>query len=201
MSDNIQLVDKNQDICNEWEKRFSDCDDVTVYCGGFFDLEADCVVSPANSFGFMDGGLDALITKRFGRFVQNEVQKILKRLPIQELLVGQALLVHTNDEDIPYCMSAPTMRVPMKIDETVNVYLAAKAIFDLFKQTHYIHTITISGLGTGVGGVPPEVCAKQMRQAYDEVWLGKGGFPNSWSEAQDKHQLLYNGDPSKDLQH
>jgi hypothetical protein len=32
--------------------------DVEVVCGSLFDVDADAVVSPGNSLGFMDGGVD-----------------------------------------------------------------------------------------------------------------------------------------------
>ena len=36
-----------------------------VHRGSIFDVACDAVVSPANSFGFMDGGIDALYVDRF----------------------------------------------------------------------------------------------------------------------------------------
>lgn len=190
-SKKIQLVDKNKEMCEEWEAQFHDADDVEVYCGDFFGLDTDCVVSPANSFGYMDGSLDAVITKRLGKQVQNNLQEKIKNSPMGELLVGQTELVETGDEHIPYCISAPTMRVPSKLENTVNVYLAAKAVFNLFKNEDKINTITMSGLGTGVGQVPYPLCAKQMRQAYDDVWLEKYKFPKTWIDAQMRHQLMF----------
>ena len=199
----IQLVDRNEEMCDEWNKAFEGCDDVIVHQGDFFELPTDCVVSPANSFGFMDGGLDAAITQRLGRGVQNRIQEKLRsdEYPMGELLVGQAMLVITDNEDIPFCISAPTMRVPMILKGTPNVSLAAKAIFSNLKtNSNIIDTVTISGLGTGVGQVPFANCARQMKQAYDDVWLGKYTQPSSWHMAQAEHQLLYQNS-SRDIQH
>jgi O-acetyl-ADP-ribose deacetylase (regulator of RNase III) len=127
----IQLVDRNKEMCDQWKIYFKGCPDVVIYEGDFFDLPTDCVVSPANSFGFMDGGLDAAITRKLGRGVQNRIQQNLANgwYPLGELLVGQAMLVTSDIEEIPYCLSAPTMRVPMILTGTPNVYLAAKAVF------------------------------------------------------------------------
>ena len=69
--------------------------------------------------------------------------------------------------------------------------MLTKAIFSLLKKESRIKIVTISGLGTGVGQVPYDVCAKQMKQAYNDIWLGKLIFPNTWYEAQKQHQLLY----------
>jgi hypothetical protein len=39
-----------------------------------------------------------------------------------------------------------------------------------------------------------------MRQAIDDVLLEKFVYPNSWVDAQKRHQLLY-GDDYRDLQY
>ena len=125
--------------------------------------------------------------------VQEQLQKRIKEEHNGELLVGQAVLIDSNFISIPFLIAAPTMRDPMILRDSVNVYLASRAIFLLLKQNHRrISIVTISGLGTaGVGKVPYDICAKQMKQAYDEVWLDKFVFPDTWSEAQKNHQLLY----------
>lgn len=196
----IQLVDRNEGMCNAWRLHFSECKNITIHQGDFFELPTDCVVSPANSFGFMDGGLDALITKRFGSSLQLILQEKIRMTPLGELLVGEAMLIETGDNDIPFLISAPTMRVPMILTNTVNVYLASKAIFNILNDSEGIDFITISGLGTGVGQVPYDVCARQMRAAYNEIWTGEQEFPVSWYKAQRDHQLLYTTS-TKDLQH
>ena len=186
----IQLIDMSKDMCRAWETEFKNCKDVVVHNGDFFSLKTDCVVSPANSFGFMLGSLDYVITKRLGTQVQERLQKTLQKKYFGELLVGQAELIDTSVPEIPFCISAPTMRISMSINGTANVYLATKAIFFLLKSESRIKTITISGLGTGVGQVPFDVCAKQMKKAYDEVWLGNAKFPKSLAEACDNHYDL-----------
>lgn len=197
----FQLIDRNQELCDQWNLQFKNCDDVVVHCGDFFSLKTDCIVSPANAFAYMDGGLDMAISKKLGWQVQKKLQKQIQEKYFGELLVGQAELVETDFEEIPFCISAPTMRVPSILTNTVNVYLAAKAIFYLLKKTDSkIETVTISGLGTGVGKVPYDICAKQMKQAYTDVWLNQYVFPTTWYEAQARHQLLYTNNP-KDLQH
>lgn len=196
----IQLVDRSRELCDEWELKFEGCKDVVVHCGDFFSLKTDCIVSPANSFGYMDGGLDLAISNRLGWQTQRNLQKSIIEKHNGELLVGQAELVRTENKEIPFCISAPTMRVPSILTNTVNVYLASKAIFRLLKTTKEIESVTIPGLATGVGKVPYDICAKQMRRAYDDVWLGQQTFPNSWYQAQKEHQLLYTNGEYRDLQ-
>jgi O-acetyl-ADP-ribose deacetylase (regulator of RNase III) len=198
----IQLVDRNAEMCKQWATHFEGTTDVTIHQGDFFGVPTDCVVSPANSYGFMDGGLDWWITKKLGGRVQAMIQKMIAEKYDGELLVGQAVLVETGNTDIPFCISAPTMRVPLILNDSPNVYLAARATFLKLKKSaeHLnINSITISGMGTGVGKVPFDVCAKQMRKAYDDFWLGQYTYPISWHEAQTRHQLLYT-DQTRDLQ-
>jgi O-acetyl-ADP-ribose deacetylase (regulator of RNase III) len=187
----IQLIDRNEEMCKQWELQFKDCHDVVIYNGDFFALATDCVVSPANSFGFMDGSLDLAISEKLGWQVQRKLQKQLREKYLGELLVGQAELIETEFHQIPFCISAPTMRVPMILKDSVNVYLASKAIFSLLKMENRIKTVSISGLGTGIGQVPYDICAKQMKMAYTDIWLNKYTSPDSWKEAQIRHQFLY----------
>ncbi|MFL5743547.1 MAG: macro domain-containing protein [Niastella sp.] len=64
------------------------------------------MVSPANSFGFMDGGVDYVISERLGWGLEKELQKRIKALPEGELLVGRALILETGDPHIPFLISA-----------------------------------------------------------------------------------------------
>ena len=54
-----------------------------------------------------------------------------------ELLVGTAEIVESGDKGIPFLIAAPTMRVPMIQGETVNAYLAARAVFLLIKHARF----------------------------------------------------------------
>ena len=130
----IQLVDNKIGMCNQWYVYFNDCADVNIHCDDFFAVPTDCVVSPANSFGFMDGGLDLAISINLGWQVQNRLQKQIKEKYNGELLVGQAELIETGNEEIPFCISAPTMRTPMLLVDSPNVYLASRAVFLLLKM-------------------------------------------------------------------
>lgn len=69
--------------------------------GDIFDYPADAIVSPANSFGFMDGGIDLAYSERFGWHVQALVQSIIMQDYDGELLVGQATTVETGDCALP----------------------------------------------------------------------------------------------------
>jgi len=194
------LIDRNEEMVEMWRKEFHGENDVNVIHGDFFSQKVDCIVSPANSFGYMDGGLDLVISKRFGWQLQTKVQNIIRNYYSGELLVGQAILVDTTHTDIPWCIVAPTMRIPLFVPDTLNAYLAARAVFLTLKEyapDRNINSITMSGFCTGVGAMPFGQAAKQMRMAYDDFWLDKFISPKTWVEAKHKHAILTGWDYKK----
>jgi O-acetyl-ADP-ribose deacetylase (regulator of RNase III) len=207
MNTKLILTDFDEALILAWQQAFAGVENVHIHHGSIFEVEADALVSPANSFGFMDGGLDMQISKFFGWHVQERLQSLIQTKHHGELLVGMAEIVATGHSQIPYLISAPTMRVPMILGrETVNVYLATRAVLLLIKFGQFedgqmlnktVKSVAFSGMGTGVGRVPPEICALQMRQAVED--MNGNFFPRSWWEAQGRHQLLYS-DSYRDLQ-
>lgn len=205
----IILADLQEPLITAWRNAFANVANVVIHHGSIFDVAANALVSPANSFGFMDGGLDLRISKFFGWHVQERLQELIRTRHHGELLIGQADIVPTGHIRIPYVIAAPTMRVPMILGkETVNVYLATRAVLLLIQHGVFengtpigdvVKTVALSGMGTGVGLVPPETCARQMRQALADV-TGPARFPDSWQEASKWHQLLYS-DTYRDLQY
>ena len=72
---NLILCDYNLILCTEWEKNFRDEPKVQIVCGDFKSVpEYDCIVSPANSFGIMDGGFDLALINYFGHELMKHVQ-------------------------------------------------------------------------------------------------------------------------------
>lgn len=169
----IVLCDQREDVVLAWEKEFADCPDVEARPGDFFDIQADAYVSPANSFGIMDGGIDLALRDYFGYQVQERVQEEIAARWGVSLPVGRALIVETGDDEIPYLIAAPTMETPSNVEYTNNAYDAMRAILDTVQrfneeQADRITTIAVPGLCTGIGSMDPAVSARQMRQAYDD---------------------------------
>lgn len=63
------LRDRNAALVEAWGE-FAAASEVEVSHGDIFDLSADAIVSPANSFGFMDGGIDLVHSQHFGWSLQ-----------------------------------------------------------------------------------------------------------------------------------
>jgi O-acetyl-ADP-ribose deacetylase (regulator of RNase III) len=203
MTQRIRLVDISVPMIEAWQEMFitepwtneqGELDifkNITIEQGSIFQTPCDAIVSPANSFGFMGGGLDGVLSKYLGWHVQERVQRKIRDEFDGELLVGQSLIVPTDNNDFPYLISAPTMRVSMTLADRTkmspNIYLASKAIFLALRKNPHIKSVAIPGLGTGVGGVPPIECARKMRMAYEDFYLGQYKFPATFSDAHDRH--------------
>lgn len=179
-----------------WERSFGSCPDVEISQGDILKHSADAIVSPANSFGFMDGGIDLVYLRRFGRELQQRLQARLSTEHDGELPVGQAVVIETGDQAIPHLISAPTMRIPMDVSDTVNAYLAFRAAIRAVKDHNLaarspIYSVLTPGLCTAVGRMPFERCARQMHAAYVICALGQVvKHPRLGSAVDAHHQLL-----------
>lgn len=195
----IKLRDIDPNMVNEWRRFFKDKPDFEISHGDIFQEKADAIVSPANSFGFMDGGIDAVYSMRWPH-IQGELQAFLLDQCYGELPVGCAVIIPTGDKDIPWLISAPTMRVPMDVIGTVNAFLAFKAVLmqveahnALNSEDKHINSILCPGLGTAVGRMPHQVCALQMLFAYKMVFENVAKTPDDLAEAWNSHYILSKG--------
>lgn len=186
------LIDTNPEMITAWNTFFQHQANVRVVNGDITRITCDAIVSPANSFGFMNGGLDYAISERLGWDLEIELQRRIKALPEGELLIGTALVIETGDNTIPFLISAPTMRVPtnFNIETSVNAYLAMKAVLIQARQHADIHSIAISGLCTGVGRMKPIISARQMWYAFQEIELGEKQDFSTFGAAQKYHRHI-----------
>ena len=157
--------------------------DFDISQGDIFDCPIrDAIISPANSFGFLDGGIDAVFAKRWPH-LQTKLQNHLSKKLFGELPVGGAEVIRIHDldsslKDYTWFISAPTMRLPDQITETINVYLAFRAALAAIKNHNLdngeqITTIVCPGMGTGIGKMPFQFAAVQMLAAYLNVIGGR----------------------------
>jgi O-acetyl-ADP-ribose deacetylase (regulator of RNase III) len=172
---NIEFVDTNPAVVSALQDAFRGVPRVAARVGNVTERPLpDAFVSPANSFGFMDGGVDQAYMRFFDWEAQNAVRQWLDGEFFGELPVGQATAVCTRT-GLPWLIVAPTMRTPRNIAGTPNVYLAFRAALATALGTPELwHAglprIRCPGMGTGIGGVAPTTAASQMRAAYDAVF-------------------------------
>ena len=62
-----------------------------------------------------------------------------------------------------------------------------KAVLIASLADERITSIAVPGLCTGVGGMPPGICASQMFMAYQEIILGRRMNFKNFGEAQKYH--------------
>lgn len=161
-------------MARAWEAAFARAPGVSIVEGDILQGNADALLSPANSFGYMDGGIDLAYRRFLGQRIEVELQRRIAAEHCGELPVGSALVLATGHAAFPYLIAAPTMRVPEHIQDSVNVYLAFRAAL-IAVRTHNagaaapIRTLRAPALGTGVGRMPLSRAAFQMRAAYDSV--------------------------------
>ncbi|WP_326956350.1 macro domain-containing protein [Amycolatopsis sp. NBC_01286] len=152
---------------------------IRVHRGSVLDVLAQAVVSPANSYGRMRGGIDAVYARAFPG-VEQSVRSAVLAFHGGELPIGEAVIVPTGEAGPAWLISAPTMREPGEVlpADTVHPYLAARAVFLKWRDgvlddgpvREAVETIAMPGLGTGIGGVDPATCARQVAAAWDDVF-------------------------------
>lgn len=186
---------------------------VTIHEGDFgeaiLSFKPDTIITPGNSFGWMDDGVDKVCvdilqspTKHMPapfqtrRMWTGSVEGVLLA-SIQllgEIPVGASfpILVSIPGREMNATLIyAPTMRTPgTYLRGTLAAYLATRSAFRDIKrsQAHPERiTILLPGMGTGAGGMDPEVAAIQMCQG---MLAGTGllkippsadGVPRWWS--------------------
>ena len=168
----LYLIDSKPELCDKWRQVFSSYPEVEVLKGDYFQQSADAIVSPANSFGIMDGGLDLAIRNELGFQVETDIQEVILNKYHGEMPIGSAEIINTNHNKWSYLIAAPTMRIPENIAFTLNAYNAFRAIlialnsFNKSMPKIPIKSLVCSGLGTGIGSMEAVKCAAQMRAAY-----------------------------------
>lgn len=172
LPETIYLIDSNSSLVEEWSSEFREYLNVIPLGGDYFCKPVDCLVSPANSFGYMDGGVDRAILYELGDHIQTLVQSSIEEKFHGELPIGSSLIIKTNNSKWPHLACAPTMRVPSNVSNTLNAYLAFKAILSEIISINQatpntIRSLVCCGLATGIGGLNANLCAKQMKYAYE----------------------------------
>ena len=188
------LVDLKSELCDKWIQVFSNYPEVEVLLGNYFQQSADAIVSPANSFGIMDGGLDLAIRNELGFKIEADMQEVILNKYHGEMPIGSAEIIKTNHKKWSYMIGAPTMRIPENIAFTLNAYIAFRAIliainsFNESKPKRPIKSLVCSGLGTGIGSMEAVKCAAQMRAAYKLI--KEPARISSFAEIHKSHQSL-----------
>lgn len=132
----------------------------------------DIIVSPANSYGTMTGGIDVDIVK-IDSTIQNKVYAKVKESHYLDMddecyiPVGTCQCVKINH--FLSLLVAPTMKHPKDISDTNNVLLAFNSIMIFLENAAYHNSnlsIACPCLGTGCGNMDAEISAKQILAVF-----------------------------------
>jgi len=149
-------------------------------------MESDAVVSPANCFGIMDGGIDKVYRDMFGSSLEDRVQDAIKTAGSFNgsgrafLPIGEALIVRTEDKRSPYFIVAPTVVMPGHEATADHVERAFFAIVQLVLANKKIRRVVCPGLGCGVGRLNPAIMAQHLRRAFDVAWKNPAESSDQW---------------------
>ncbi|MGE7437110.1 macro domain-containing protein [Kitasatospora sp. NPDC001175] len=168
----VVLTDINATVVEAWRAAFADTPGIEIRKGSILDENVDAWVSPTNSRGRMDGGVDAVIKRHLGAGVQLRVQRAIRAQFAGKLPVGSAVFVPSGAVNPKFLISAPTMEASSQnVSETLNVALACAAAFQAIHQQNRkspgsIESVALVGMGAQTGRVPAQVCANLMWTGY-----------------------------------
>lgn len=186
----IILLDNKEAMCKAWKKYFKDEEDVLIentYLQLYNMEDVDCLVSPANSYGLMDGGYDLALSKMFGKELPNKVQNYIIENLYGEQPVGTSIII-----DIPFTnkklISTPTMRIPSPIKDYEIIYTAMRQTL-ICALKNNVEKIIIPAFGGATGMVPYDIIAKEMYKAYVQIFKMKTSI-HSWLDLEKRDYLI-----------
>jgi len=144
---------------------------IVVKRGDITQLSCDAIVNPANSFGYMGGGVAGAIKRIGGNEIEREA---VSKAPIR---IGSAIATTAGTLPCKCVIHAPTMKQPAMKINVDNVKQATRAALKLGAELN-LKTIAIPGMGTGIGRVPVEdaaeaivTIAKTFENSFENIYL------------------------------
>ncbi|MFF4584144.1 macro domain-containing protein [Streptomyces sp. NPDC001388] len=168
----VVLTDLNAKVVEAWRAAFADTPGIEIRKGSILTEKADAWVSPTNSRGLMNGGVDAVVKRHLGAGIQLRVQRAIRDRFGGRLPVGSAVCVPSGATNPKFLISTPTMEQSSEnVSETLNVALACAAAFQAIHRQNSeapgsIRSVALVGMGARTGRVPAQVCANLMWTGY-----------------------------------
>lgn len=169
----LYLLAVRDELADAFRSAFAGAERVEVV-GEYFEhfmashADVDGIVSPANSYGMMTGGLDKALRDYFGMALQETVREKILNEWFGEQTVGTAFAVDIPGFPGKKLIHTPTMRTPSAILDYQTVYLCMRsALMEAIRAG--VQSLMVPAFGAGTGQVPEEMIAHNMRQAYDQI--------------------------------
>lgn len=164
--------------------------------------DADCIVSPANSYARLDGSYDEAISnvlfpdndEMCTEVVQSQLYKEWKGY--QPVATCMLVPIHPQATSIKFIAHVPTMRIPEDVRHDTDI--AYRCTWALMNSLHIhnnskknksqqIKKVILTGFATGVGGVSMQKAGYQMIQAmidYRAALQDEGKWKSfNWDQA------------------
>ena len=180
----IYLLDINPEMTDAWNKYFKYTgvnivnQDFKTFITEHQDMEA--IVSPANSFGLMDGGYDKAIIDYYGPQLMEHVQYAIIEKWFGEQPVGTSMSITISNIFYtkeyhgkpmmfnPILIHTTTMRTPEVITDPRIIYQCMRAtLIEAINQE--VESIVIPAFGGCTGKVDPDIIARMMFLAYNQI--------------------------------
>ena len=166
----IYLLDINKEMTDTWQRFFKDVPNIEIHNTDFNTFmkaheDVEAIVSPANSFGLMDGGYDKAIIDYLGPNAQTNVLTMLNLIYYGEQPVGTCLAVPFWKYTI---LHTPTMRTPGKILDRTVIYSCMRSVLMTCMKAK-IKSVVIPAFGGCTGEMDKREIANMMRLAYKQI--------------------------------
>lgn len=165
-----------------WEK------EVSIHCMLIQDFEKQygkekiIYVSPTNSLGRMEGGIDLIMSRQLFPNVNRKLAKMIKLLGIvgktgQYILPIGSSLFFPEQKTSGGLITTPVMYNSSSIGHTENVYISILTTFILFQKINLYRKkeegpqfqhLVITSHGCGNGAMNEDDSVMQIRKAYDD---------------------------------
>lgn len=178
----IYLLDINKEMTDSWQRFFKDVSNIEIHNMDFNTFmkaheDVEAIVSPANSFGLMDGGYDKAIIDYFGKDLMKDVQKsiLLKWYGEQPIctsitvpITNRTIVDNMGNRKYAVLIHTPTMRTPEVITDSKIIYHCTRStLIEAMKQG--VKSIVIPAFGGCTGQVDKREIANMMRLAYEQI--------------------------------
>jgi O-acetyl-ADP-ribose deacetylase len=130
---------------------------ISIERGDITDWEVDAITNAANSTLTMGTGVASTIKRKGGVIIEEEA---MRQGPVE---VGEAVLTTGGNLAATHVIHAAVMGPDFKTDGE-QIKATTRAVLALAAK-HRITSLALPALGTGVGHVPPGVCATAMLDA------------------------------------
>ncbi len=128
---------------------------VEVKKGSISEVDVEAVVNPANSLGYMGGGVAGYLKRVGGKEIEEET---IRKAPIP---IGKPILTGAGKLPFKAIIHSPTMEEPAMRTDQERVRKAVRGALELADKEGFT-SIAFPGMGTGVGGLSKSLCAKIM---------------------------------------